>query len=180
MSRSIRLVLMSLSVVFACRKSEFVSPSNPPPTSKNPVKLDASSAPSHHWVQNDQLQVVMKKLGSTSATHWLHSLPDDPEVAVTEEERDKAFKSGGELASGLADAAVHIPGAIGALNLSDADRSAFMSTAKVLSDQARLLGKAARRHNVEEMQKQLDAIRATCLSCHTRFKDVSGELPPRV
>jgi len=121
----------------------------------------------------------MKKLGSTSATHWPNSLPDDPEVTVTTDERNKEFKSGTELAAGLADAAARIPGTVGALNLSDADRSAFIGTANVLSDQAQRLGKAARRHNIEDMQKQLDAIRATCISCHTRFKDISGDLPPR-
>lgn len=183
MIRTIRVVLMlSLPVALftACAKSERTAATNPPSASKNIVKVDASSVQSHHWVQNDQLQVVMMKLGSTSAKNWPNSLPDDPEAVVTKEDRDEAFKSGAELASGLADAAIHIPGAVEALSLSYADRSAFVSTASVLGDQARLLGKAARRHNVEEMQRQLDALRATCISCHTRFKDISGALPPRV
>ena len=174
-------LMLSLSVgsFTACRNSDVAARSNPPPTSETVEKVNASSSRSHHWVQNDQLQVVMKKLGSTSATHWPNSLPDDPEVTVTTDDRNKEFKSGIELAAGLANEATRIPGTVGALNLSDADRSAFIGTANVLSDQAQRLDKTARRHNIEDMQKQLDAIRATCISCHTRFKDISGDLPPQ-
>lgn len=133
----------------------------------------------HHWVQNDQLRLVMIQLGSSSAAQWPSTLPDDPEVAVSERDRDEAFRKGAELAHSLAQAAGRIPASVAHLELSQADRDAFVATANALQEQSQKLGRAARRHNVEEMQKFLDAARATCISCHTRFKDISGELPPR-
>lgn len=136
-------------------------------------------APSHHWVQDDQLLRTMKQLGASTAEQWPSTLPDDPEAAVTSEDRDQAFENGAKLAISLADAAERIPDSIALRSLSQADRDAFVATAQTLAAQSKQLGKAAKKHRVEEMQRLLDATRATCISCHTRFKDVSGELPPR-
>lgn len=133
----------------------------------------------HHWVQSDQLQRVMQQLGSSSATQWPSTLPDDPEVAVNERDRNEAFRNGAELAASLAQAAARIPDSVTHLALSQADRDAFIATANTLKDQSQQLGRAARSHRVEDMQKLLEGTRATCISCHTCFKDISGDLPPR-
>jgi len=138
-----------------------------------------SSKPTHHWIQNDQLQLLMKQLDAYSGEHWPANLPDDPEVSMSEKERKEAFHNAAELAGELSDAAARIPHTIIDDQLSEADRIAFIGTAQVLGDQARNLRNSARRNHLEDMHKELDAIRATCISCHTRFKDISGELPPR-
>lgn len=181
MNRAVWIGMVSTFVVAllaSCRHSDVAATAAPAPTSRV-APTSPTSTPPHHWVQSDQLQVVMKKLESASARHWPGSLPDDPEVALTRKERNQVFESGAQLALGLADAAARIPATTRALNLSDADRSAFLTTANGLSEQARMLGMAARKHSVEEMQRHLDAIRASCISCHTRFKDIAGDLPPR-
>ena len=133
----------------------------------------------HHWIQNDELYAVMKRLGASTSANWPETLPDDPEIEVTPQMREQAFRDGVRLASALADSAKEIPRSVAGFQMSGADRMMFASNANVLSDQARHLGRAARARNVESMQRQLDGIRSSCVSCHTRFKDISGDLPPR-
>ena len=170
MKRQICLTIaVALPVVWftACRSSQSTAPAK-----QRVVRTQ-------HWIQNDALQAIMKKLDATTAGHWPSTLPDDPEAPSTVTERNQAFKDGAMLAFALEEAAQQIPNSIEEVNLSDADRTAFISTAQVLSDQARELGRAARRRSIEAMHEHLDATRATCISCHTRFKDISGALPPR-
>jgi len=121
----------------------------------------------------------MKKLGSDTAQHWPSGLPDDPEEELDAQTRREMFVSGARLASALAESAEAIPSNVSAFGLSEADQTAFTGIARRLSDQARGLGRAARRHDIEGMHRQLDAIQSSCMSCHTRFKDISGDLPPR-
>lgn len=164
-------------------------PSQPPATATT-TQIDArngdaqsppvvAGSPAHHWIQNDELYNVMKQLGVTTSANWPTDLPDDPEVPTTPEMRAQAFRDGIRLADALAQSAREIPRTVAGVRMSEADRMSFTSNAHVLSDQARLLGQAARKHNVEGMQRQLEAVRSSCISCHTRFKDISGELPPR-
>jgi len=164
------MLMLSLSVIgfSACRSPHF-----------NVAIEKHAPGPTQHWIQEDEMRSLMERLGAKTAEHWPATIPDDPEDPATSSERKEAFKSSAKLASALADAAEQIPHMVEKSSLSDADRNAFIGTAQVLSDQARKLNRAARRHNVEEMQRLLDATRATCISCHTRFKDISGTLPPR-
>lgn len=148
-----------------------------PPTE---VRVESSGrASTQHWIQNDDLYAVMKRLGAKTADNWPSTLPDDPEVAVTPEMRERAFREGAALATALADSSREIPRSVATVPMSEADRTTFAGIANGLSDQARLLGQAARGRNVEGMQRHLDSVRSSCMSCHTRFKDISGELPPR-
>jgi hypothetical protein len=174
-----------LALLSLCLAAMFLACRAPQPA---PAEIDYSAAPAtsqevpipqHHWIQNDELWVIMKRLGSDTAQHWPSTLPDDPEEELDAQTRREMFLSGARLASALAESAEAIPSNVAAFGLSEADRTAFASTAELLSDQARRLGHAARRHDIEGMHRQLDAIRASCISCHTRFKDISGDLPPR-
>jgi cytochrome c556 len=160
---------VSLTVVWfaACKSSHIAVPATRP------------AVATQHWIQDDELQLLMKKLGRNTAAHWPNTLPDDPETIATTAERNEAFKKGAKLASDLADSAEQLREEVEKFSLSEADRIAFIGTAQALREDARKLNKASRRHNIEEMQKQLDAARASCISCHTRFKDISGTFPPR-
>lgn len=180
------LALGPVSVLLpGCRTEPSQTPAAATTTQIDARRTDAepstvAARPSvHHWIQNDELYDVMKQLGVTTAANWPTDLPDDPEVPTTPEMRAQAFRDGMRLADALSQSAREIPRTVAGMRMSEADRMSFTSNAHVLSDQARLLGQAARKHNVEGMQRQLEAIRSSCISCHTRFKDISGELPPR-
>jgi hypothetical protein len=81
-----------------------------------------------------------------------------------------------KLADGLAAAAERIPSSVTTASMSEADRAGFQAEADTLRDQALRLGQAARTNQVEHMQESLDAISATCISCHSRYRDFSGQL----
>jgi hypothetical protein len=138
-----------------------------------------ADVPTEHWIQSDELQVVMRKLNAAASTHWPSRLADDSETPISADEREDAFRRAAQLATALSESARQISDAVRDRNLSDADRMAFAGKAQSLSDQAWKLGQAARRRQLEEMQLLLDTTIATCVSCHTRFKDISGDLPPR-
>jgi cytochrome c556 len=56
------------------------------------------------------------------------------------------------------------------------DRGGFLAEAKVLHDQAQRLAVAARLHRIEQMQLHMTSINSTCISCHSRYRDFSGQL----
>jgi hypothetical protein len=127
-----------------------------------------------HWVQGAQLRTLMKDVSSKAQRNWPNNLPQDPEDQRAFNSRDAMGAA--RLADGLAAAAVRIPEAVTNANMSEADRAGFQAEADTLRDQALRLGQAARANRGEEMQASLDAINATCVSCHSRYREFSGQL----
>ena len=128
-----------------------------------------------HWVQNDQLRNLMKDLSARAEHDWPRDIPQDPEDPQTASLRT-SLASAIKLSDELAIAALRIPAGITDAKLSEADRAGFEAEANTLHTQALQLGTAARAKKVEQMQKSLEAINATCISCHSRYRDISGLL----
>ena len=128
-----------------------------------------------HWVQNDQLRSLMKSLSGRTQRDWPRGVPQDPE---DEQNGDltKTMDSAAVLADHLADTAIQIPASVIDSKMSEADLAGFQAEANTLHRQAVRLGESARARKVEPMQKSLDAIGDTCISCHTRYRDFSGQL----
>lgn len=80
------------------------------------------------------------------------------------------------LASDLMTSADEIPDRAKAIPMQDADRAGFVAEARTLRVQAQGLRDAARQQRIEQMQRQMDAINATCISCHSRYRDFAGQL----
>lgn len=153
--------------------------SAPPPT---PVATAGGNQNSEdmgrHWVQSDQLRTLMKELSARTDRNWPKDVPPDPEDRQTGD-LHHAMGSATKLADGLAAAALRIPASVTNAKMSEADRAGFEAEAITLHDQAVRLGLAARANKVEQMQRCLDAISSTCTSCHTRYRDLSGQLNVR-
>jgi soluble cytochrome b562 len=90
-----------------------------------------------------------------------------PQVAATNEA--KQFANVSALAQALADSADQIPAAASSLPMSDADRASFLARGRTLHDQAVQLETAAKGQIVDEVQRAMDNINATCVSCHSRY-----------
>ena len=60
--------------------------------------------------------------------------------------------------------------------LSAPARVAFNAEAMNLRSHALDLERAARDHKVEQMQRALDGVNASCIACHSRFRDFAGQL----
>jgi cytochrome c556 len=129
----------------------------------------------HHWVQNQELQTLMKSVKLRTQTNWPRQVPQDPEDAQSAQP-DAAMANAAILADSLANAAMQIPASVTNSKMSDADSAGFQAEANTLHRQALRLGEAARARNVEHMQMSLDAISDTCISCHSRYRDFSGQL----
>lgn len=154
--------------------AEVIQPSLPSRAEKTPAE------PSHqpmgdHWVQSDALRTLMKDVSQKMQRNWPQGVPRDPEDRETGE-LPRAMDSAATLADGLAAAAVRIPGSVRAEKMNEADGAGFRAEADTLRDQSLRLGQAARAGKVEQMQEALDAISSTCISCHSRYRDFSGEL----
>lgn len=117
----------------------------------------------------------MNRLDALQLTSWPQEL--QAEYASKEEYiAAKAFWEARQLADGLAAAAGSIPQVIHMLPLPEADRRSFLVQVDTLREQAIRLERAAALGDRENMRRVLDAIDETCLSCHERFRDISGPL----
>jgi cytochrome c556 len=128
-----------------------------------------------HWVQNEQLRGLMKELSAKSQRNWPKDVPQDPEDPQSGDPRN-TMDSAAKLADGLAATAARIPESVTNANMSEADLAGFQAEANTLRDQAMRLGQAARAKKVEQMQRSLDAISSTCISCHSRYRDFAGQV----
>ena len=181
--RSARRDVMAAAVVAAlaailslsCNRSKQDSrPTSPPPVA--PVEEPAART-GEHWVQDERLRAVMGQI-SEHSKKWPAGLPDDPEAAQSRESQD-AYRDAAALADGLADAAERIPRTVRGRRMAAADRRGFNAEADRLRRQSLELKSAAEGRRVERMQRALDAISSTCVSCHGRYRDVAGELRAR-
>jgi hypothetical protein len=131
-----------------------------------------------HWVQSDRLRPLMTEIASKAQSDWPTGIPLDPEDKSTGD-LPGAIESAAALADELAGAAIRIPQSVTAARMSEADRAGFQAQADTLHQQALRFGRAAREKKVEQMQRSLDGINATCVSCHSRYRDFSGQLDVR-
>ena len=127
-----------------------------------------------HWVQDERLRGVMAELSRQSA-NWPAGLPDDPEVRPPAD-ADQAFRDAARLADGLARGARDIPRAVADREMSPETRRGFNAEASRLRSQALQLKEAARGRKVERMQRLLDGISSSCISCHSQYRDFTGEI----
>ena len=139
---------------------------------------DASSGMTGtHWVQDERLRGVMAELARQTA-HWPAGVPADPEAPLTDDVAD-SFRQAGRLADGLAAAARNIPRAVADREMSPETRRGFNAEAERLRQQSLQLKEAARGRKVEQMQRLLDGISSSCISCHSQYRDFTGELDVR-
>ena len=129
-----------------------------------------------HWIQDERLRAVMADVSQRMRDNYPSGVPDDPEQP-TPPEIGRAFADAFKLADGLAKGAQRIPLAIeGNTKLSAEDRAGFLDEARTLREHALQLRAAADERRLEGMQRSLLGINATCIGCHSKYKDVSGEI----
>lgn len=148
------------------------SPATLPTTTRAATTADAVG---RHWMQNEQLRNLMQGISAKTERVSPGAVPQDPNDPQAGS-LIQQFSDAAKLADSLAAAAVRIPEIVAERSMSDADRAGFRAEADVLRDQAMRLGQAAHDRKLEQMRKSLDAISVTCLSCHSRYRDFSGQL----
>ena len=144
------------------------------------VRPITSATPStlavRHGVQDARLRAVMDRLSlRNSQTAPPTDMPEDPEEPVNRS-AEWYFGEAQTLAADLAEMAAVIPQSVSPARMSDADRAGFEAEAATLRDQALRLRDAASGHKVEQMRHILDGINSTCISCHSRYRDFTGQI----
>jgi hypothetical protein len=125
-----------------------------------------------HWVQSEQLRTLMARI---SARRWAADGTGDKDVESSPN-AEKDVKKVSTLAAELAAMATNIPSSVNLRTLSASDRTAFSAEANNLHDQAMSLQRAAEMNQIEQMQRVMREIDGTCISCHSRFRDLTGVL----
>src|SRR5688572_28734860 len=158
-------VIVSLSLIASCRQ---------PGDGRSGKAGDVpgtGAQPGHAGVD---LRQTMHRLGEQMAYSPTGKLPPDPESQKPVD--PLVFDEAAEQAAGVARAAGQIPHAVKSQQLSDADIRAFKAEAETLRAHALSLERAARERNVEQMQRASDRINASCIACHSRFRDFAGDI----
>ncbi len=128
-----------------------------------------------HWVHSERLRAVMAILERDTLTTWPQEVENEY-AAIDAEKTKQAFDEARSLAEQLASSAPTITAAVKAIRMSEADRRAFVAQADTLRDQARRLYDATEARNLDRMRADLKSIRATCRSCHERFREFTKPL----
>jgi hypothetical protein len=126
-----------------------------------------------HWVQDKRLREVMAEL-SKKNPNWPAGIPQEPESQQLPKNED--FDEVAQLANSLMLSAERIPDVASKIKMNEADREGFLAQARVLREQAKRLRDSARHHKIEQMQENMAWLNSTCLSCHSRYRDFSGQL----
>lgn len=129
-----------------------------------------------HWMQTPELKALMVRLGH--AADATPRLPGDAENPPAPEELDKAFANAATLAEQLSGASRDIPAAAAWLKLNEGDRRGFVAEAESLGKYAAQLKRDATARQAEAMDRTLTQINATCVTCHTRYRDRSVDVDP--
>ncbi|HEX8913827.1 MAG TPA: hypothetical protein VF796_15875 [Humisphaera sp.] len=158
------------------------APKPPPPAAVPAAPLPAvavtrpAGKPAGHWVQAPQLRAVMQRVSAAATAGWPKTLPSDVESPADPSAMDRSYEAAAQLADALSASARRIPDAIAGKTMSDDVRTGFLAEASILRTQAEQLGTEARARRAESMARTLDQINATCVTCHSRYRDLAGTL----
>ena len=156
------LILIALMALASCEHQ------------RPPAQQRAIATPGQHWMQDARLKKVMEQIAGLHGA-FPKGLPADAESPEGREAR-QALAELAAVSNALADAAQNIPAAVENKTMSADDRSGFVAEAARLRDQAITLRDAARNNRIEPLQGMQDNINATCISCHSRYRDIAGAL----
>jgi len=135
-----------------------------------------------HSVQTPQLEALMKVIAMTAAERTPRTLPSDVEsTQPTREDLDKSYQQAIVLADALVTAAGRIPFAVEGKTVPPETLRGFLDEAQILKNSAEELRSNAQQRRGEAMSRSLDRINATCITCHSKYRDLSGAMDfPRV
>jgi hypothetical protein len=161
------------AAIFSCKSSTSKQADHDSTTTWASAPTPTTQPIGSHWVTDKQLRSLMAEL-SKKNPNWPSNMPQEPESLT--KPKDEDFDQMARAANSLMLAAEQLPKVAEKLQMNEADREGFLAQARVLRDQAGRLRDAAKKHNIEQMQNNMHWLNSTCLSCHSRYRDFSGQL----
>lgn len=120
-----------------------------------------------HAVHSQQLEQIMSDLSGITFERLPQELGESGGQRVELGEIAK-------VADNMVQAASRIPSAIDEVKLEPAEQKVFVTLADRLGTQASTLRRQARQNEMAAVRASLQEINATCISCHTLFRDPSA------
>lgn len=167
MTTAFRRTLAMLAIVMGL---SFVLSSCATPSGKSAGRSSPSTG---HWVYSERLRTVMSEIDSKARTAWPQEVSAG---SASEAERAEALGRMDPLAAELAAAARRIPDTLTGSRISEGDRRSFQALVDTLGEQAESLKARITAKDLEAARRVLTEINATCVSCHDRFRDLSGPM----
>jgi len=122
-----------------------------------------STSAARHLVHSARIAAIMRDLDRFA---W-DRLPQEMDITV---ERNRRLDELVAAAGALSDAAGSIPDAVDGIELSAVHRTAFVSLAEALREQALRLRASAAARDLRQTEIVLREIDASCDSCHALFR----------
>lgn len=164
-----------LSVGFVLVLSALVGGSCAPSADEGkPAKVTRTGP--QHSVQTPALAALMKVIAMTAADYTPKTLPGDVESHRSPADMEKAYSQAAILADALVTAADRIPFAVQDKSMTQTTREGFLAEAAILKQSAMDLKEQASQKKGEAMTRSLDRINATCITCHSKYRDLTGTL----
>ncbi|UCD30411.1 MAG: cytochrome c [Planctomycetota bacterium] len=152
-----------------------ISSCRPSPTKDYQQRLAQTAEPARHAIHTDRLHAIMADLGRQVAKTWPQEMEAEAK-ADADRTRAESFENARKLGRALAETAEKIPHAVADVDMPDADREAFLASARMLRGQASSLARFAREQNTKRMRHTLNTIQTTCYGCHSQFSKYTGPL----
>lgn len=156
----------------ACNKGEVQ-------TADSPTKrAEVTPVPLQHWLQHAELRSLMKQIEEDRQKTVNTVAVGDAATLHPDAHRD--FLAASEAAKRLALSAKEMRKVTADIQMTEEDRKAFDEEVDALRNEARKFSIITRKRRADLIEERMQALEATCISCHTRFRDMAGEWqPPR-
>lgn len=138
-------------------------------------KIGIGEIETRHWIHSEHLRTVMASLEQEALSSWPQEVENEYAI-INKEKSKRSYQEAQTLAKLLANTAPQIIQATVEFKLSEADYRGFVAQADTLKEQAQRLHQAATGGDIDRMRQELKSIRATCRSCHERYRDISGPI----
>lgn len=137
--------------------------------------VSSVSPAARHAIRSAELKDLM---GEMDRHRW-KSWPQEVEADYKSDQRaqsQQSFARAEEMTTALKAAVDQIAGIVDDVEMSGADRQAFLGKVGVFREQLGQLENVVAAHDADGMRRTLGEIDTTCNSCHERFRDVAGPL----
>lgn len=140
---------------------------SPGPREQYRARLQDTGKPALHAVHSDRLRTIMQEINRLTYDRL-------PQEYDTTGKKERLAREAGDVARALQASADDVLGVMPQLDLSAGDAETFRRLAEKLHAQGTMLEEQGRLGQVEKLPETLEAMKGTCVACHSLFR---GEAP---
>lgn len=172
------MLVVAIVAGLSCRGGDSERPADQAANGARKIDPNQPIQPlNRHSVQTPQLEALMKVIAMVAAENTPRTLPGDVQTRpATKAELDKSYEQAAVLADALVTAADRIPFTLEGKTVPPETLRGFLNEAQILKDTAKELKESAQQRKGEGMSRSLDRMNATCITCHSKYRDLAGAM----